>query len=168
MTVLHQSQSQDFGLVSLVSDWGSIPNLDNKCSKDIKFLDLAPDTFSRQNTYTQTPSIAVKPWKLVKCDPWTPNGRKSIECSHIGTSWVAGPDGGIVHTECWAKQCASLMYSATETPLSSDKHTDKIIFSIVAIHNSSVVRALIHCSKKRFITWGVEAYCVWRVCNTSL
>lgn len=131
-------------------------------------LCLGPDAFPKQHTYTQTPSTSVNPWKLVKCDPWSQNGRKSIECSHIGTSWVTGPDGGIVHTECRAKQCASLMCSATETPLSSDKHTDKWIFSIVAIHNSSVVRALIHCGKEPFITWGAEAHCVWQVCNALL
>lgn len=131
------------------------------------FKNLILAHFPSNTRIHNTPSTSVNPWKLVKSDLWSPNGRKSIECSCIGSSWVVGPDGGIVHTKCWAKQCASLMYSATETPFSSDKHTDKWIFSIVAIHNGSVVRALILCGKEPFITWGAEAYCVWRVCNTS-
>lgn len=167
MSVLCQTWSLLLTAWSWANEVIQLQTLTRNTPTTLYLQELDSSTFLKQHTYTQTPSTPVNPWKLVKSDLWSPNGRKSIECSCIGSSWVVGPDGGIVHTECWAKQCASLMYSATETPFSSDKHTDKWIFSIVAIHNGSVVRTLIHCSKEPFITWGAEAYCVWQVCNAS-
>lgn len=91
-----------------------------------------------------------------------------FERSCNSASWAAGPDGGIVLTERRAKKGASLMHSAADSPPLWHAPLAKWISSIVAAHNSSVVRALIYCGKGPFITWASEEYCMWQVCNASV